>query len=196
MGRERAGHTLQPSALVNEAYLRLIDVNQVQWQNRAQFFGVAARTMRRILVDFARARASDKRGGGAHTLTLDEDGHIVGWQTRDAAFVCCEPDGKRTSRPEVAFAQAVYGILLGIGTLCHSTDGLWARRLGPVTRRCAEAEAFIRGHRLWPLEGPRLRYVNEGHAGAPVRKARVWMGRSCGSMEASPTGEVSSCPWA
>ena len=71
MGRERAGHTLQASALVNEAYLRLIDVNQVQWRNRAQFFGVAARTMRRILVDFARARGSDKRGGGVHKVTLD-----------------------------------------------------------------------------------------------------------------------------
>ncbi len=56
---------------MNEAYLRLIDVNQVQWQNRAQFFGVAARTMRRILVDFARARGSDKRGGGVHKVTLD-----------------------------------------------------------------------------------------------------------------------------
>ena len=71
MGRERPGHTLQATALVNEAYLRLIDVNQVQWQNRAQFFGVAARTMRRILVDFARARGSDKRGGGVHKVTLD-----------------------------------------------------------------------------------------------------------------------------
>ena len=71
MGRERPGHTLQASALVNEAYLRLIDINQVQWQNRAQFFGVAARTMRRILVDFARARGSDKRGGGVQKVTLD-----------------------------------------------------------------------------------------------------------------------------
>ena len=71
MGRERAGHTLQASALVNEAYLRLIEVDQVQWHNRAQFFGVAARTMRRILVDFARARGSDKRGGGVHKVTLD-----------------------------------------------------------------------------------------------------------------------------
>jgi RNA polymerase sigma factor (TIGR02999 family) len=71
MGRERAGHTLQASALVNEAYLRLIDINQVQWHNRAQFFGVAARTMRRILVDFARAHDSDKRGGDVHKVTLD-----------------------------------------------------------------------------------------------------------------------------
>jgi RNA polymerase sigma factor (TIGR02999 family) len=72
MGRERAGHSLQASALVNEAYLRLIDINKVQWQNRAQFFGVAARTMRRILVDFARARGSGKRGGDIRKVSLDE----------------------------------------------------------------------------------------------------------------------------
>nr|WP_237050818.1 sigma-70 family RNA polymerase sigma factor [Luteitalea pratensis] len=72
MGRERADHTLQASALVNEAYLRLIDVNKVQWQNRAQFFGVAARTMRRILVDFARARGCGKRGAGIRHVSLHE----------------------------------------------------------------------------------------------------------------------------
>ena len=61
--RERQGHTLQTSALVNEAYLRLADAQTIDWQNRAHFFGVAARLMRQILVDFARARASQKRGG-------------------------------------------------------------------------------------------------------------------------------------
>jgi RNA polymerase sigma-70 factor (ECF subfamily) len=69
---ERDGHTLQATALVNEAYLRLIEVRQVQWQNRAHFFAMAARLMRRILVDAARARGYQKRGGGAHTLSLDE----------------------------------------------------------------------------------------------------------------------------
>ncbi len=62
--RERPGHLLQPTALVNEAYLRLIDCDNIQWQNRAQFFAVAAQLMRRILVDFARARNFAKRGGG------------------------------------------------------------------------------------------------------------------------------------
>lgn len=69
--REQAGHTLQPTALVNEVYLRLVDRRRVSWQNRAQFFGFAARTMRRILVDHARARRAAKRGGGAETLALD-----------------------------------------------------------------------------------------------------------------------------
>jgi RNA polymerase sigma factor (TIGR02999 family) len=72
MARERADHTLQATALVNEVYLRLIDVTQVRSQNRAQFFALAARVMRRVLVDFARARGSGKRGGGAEKVTLDE----------------------------------------------------------------------------------------------------------------------------
>ena len=72
MGRERSGHTLQTSALVNEAYLRLIDWKNVKWQNRAHFFAVSAQLMRRILVDFARANAYAKRGGGALHLDLEE----------------------------------------------------------------------------------------------------------------------------
>ena len=72
MAGERPGHTLQATALVNEAYLRLIEVNQVRWQNRAHFFAMASRVMRRILVDAARARGYQKRGGGAETVSLDE----------------------------------------------------------------------------------------------------------------------------
>jgi RNA polymerase sigma factor (TIGR02999 family) len=72
MRNERAGHTLQTSALINEAYLRLIDAQQVRWQNRAHFFGIAAQLMRRVLVDFARSRGYQKRGGGALQVSLDE----------------------------------------------------------------------------------------------------------------------------
>jgi RNA polymerase sigma-70 factor, ECF subfamily len=72
MKHERTGHILQATALVNEVYLRLIDVKQVQWQNRAHFFAMAARLMRRILIDAARARGYQKRGGGARPLSLDE----------------------------------------------------------------------------------------------------------------------------
>ncbi|HYT66733.1 MAG TPA: sigma-70 family RNA polymerase sigma factor [Vicinamibacterales bacterium] len=71
MRRERPGHTLQTSALINEAYLRLVDARGVQWQNRAHFFGVSAQVMRHILVDFARARQNLKRGGGAQPVSLD-----------------------------------------------------------------------------------------------------------------------------
>lgn len=72
MRKERAGHTLQTSALVNEAYLRLVGARDVRWQNRAHFFAVSARMMRHILVDFARAKNNLKRGGGALHVSLDE----------------------------------------------------------------------------------------------------------------------------
>jgi RNA polymerase sigma-70 factor (ECF subfamily) len=72
MGRESPEHTLQTSALINEAYLKLVDQQNVQWQNRAHFFAVAAQVMRHILVDHARSRNYAKRGGGAPKLPLDE----------------------------------------------------------------------------------------------------------------------------
>jgi RNA polymerase sigma factor (TIGR02999 family) len=70
--RERRDHSLTPTALVHEAYLKLVDQRAVQWQNRAHFFGIAAQAMRRILVDHARARAADKRGSGQRLVSLDE----------------------------------------------------------------------------------------------------------------------------
>jgi len=70
--RERAGHTLQTTALINEAYLKLIDQREVNWQNRAHFFGIAAQMMRRILVDYARQRHRAKRGGIAEDLPLEK----------------------------------------------------------------------------------------------------------------------------
>ena len=71
MSHERANHTLQPTALVNEAYLRLVQIHKVKWQDRAHFFAVAARVMRRILVDSARARRRDKRGRAIAPVPLD-----------------------------------------------------------------------------------------------------------------------------
>jgi RNA polymerase sigma factor (TIGR02999 family) len=71
LNRERSGHTLQPTALVHEAYVRMVDMD-VAWQDRAHFFALSARLMRRILVDHARARASQKRGGGLRPVTLEE----------------------------------------------------------------------------------------------------------------------------
>jgi len=72
MAGERAGHSLQATALVNEAYVRLIDVQRLDWQNRAHFLAMAARLMRRILVDAARAKRYQKRGGGGVKVTFDE----------------------------------------------------------------------------------------------------------------------------
>ena len=73
---ERAGHTLQPTALVNEAYLRLVDVRRMSWQDRTHFFAMSARLMRRVLVDFARSRKYQKRGGGGMKVSLDEANEV------------------------------------------------------------------------------------------------------------------------
>src|SRR5262249_17438757 len=70
MRREKPGHTLQPTALVHEAYIKLVDSSRVRWQNRAHFFAVAAQLMRRVLVDFARNRRYQKRGGDWHEVTF------------------------------------------------------------------------------------------------------------------------------
>ena len=83
MAGERPGHALQTTALVNEVYLKLVDCRQMNWQDRAHFFAVSARLMRRILIDFARSRGYQKRGGGAFHLSLD-----------DTPSVCHEPDAQ------------------------------------------------------------------------------------------------------
>jgi RNA polymerase sigma factor (TIGR02999 family) len=83
MAGERQGHLLQPTALVNEAWLRLIDWQNVEWQNRAHFFGLAAQIMRRILVDFARARSREKRGGDALHVSLSEATNVASVRSAD-----------------------------------------------------------------------------------------------------------------
>ena len=83
MAGERPGHTLEPTALVNEAYLRLVDLKQMQWQDRAHFFAMAARLMRRILVDFARSRRYQKRGGGAKQVSFTEALDVADTQPTD-----------------------------------------------------------------------------------------------------------------
>jgi RNA polymerase sigma-70 factor, ECF subfamily len=93
MRREKAGHILQTSALINEAYLRLVDRPRIHWENRAQFFGIAARVMRRILVDEARKRKSDKRGGEAIHVTLNEATNVAHGQ---AANVVALDDALKT----------------------------------------------------------------------------------------------------
>jgi RNA polymerase sigma factor (TIGR02999 family) len=83
MSRERPGHTLQTTALVDEAYLRLIDQKDVRWQSRTHFFAIAAELMRRILVDYARSHARVKRGGGAQMVSLDEAALVSGERSTD-----------------------------------------------------------------------------------------------------------------
>jgi RNA polymerase sigma factor (TIGR02999 family) len=78
LSRERANHTLQPTALVHEAYMRLIDQSSVSWQNRAQFFGLASHLMRNVLVDHARRRRAAKRGGACYALSISKAERIAG----------------------------------------------------------------------------------------------------------------------
>jgi RNA polymerase sigma factor (TIGR02999 family) len=108
MGHERVGHTLQATALVNEAYLRLVDIHQVRWQNRAHFFAMSARLMRRILVDVARAKHYQKRGAGARKVSLDE-GLLVSDPGRDlvalddALKALAEVDPRKSQVVEMRF---------------------------------------------------------------------------------------------
>src|SRR5688500_9605141 len=77
MSRERQGHTLQTTALINEAYVRLVDQRNVQWANRSHFFAISAQIMRRILIDHARRHGYAKRGGGARQVSLDETATVI-----------------------------------------------------------------------------------------------------------------------
>jgi len=97
MAHERVGHTLQATALVNEAFVRLIDVRQVKWQDRAHFFAMSSRLMRRILVDFARAKGYQKRGGGAQKVSFDE-----------ALFVAREPGQDLVALDDALTALAAF----------------------------------------------------------------------------------------
>jgi RNA polymerase sigma factor (TIGR02999 family) len=85
MRRERLGHTMQTTALIHEAYLRLVDQTRVRWENQAHFFGIAARLMRQILIEHARSHTRAKRGGGAGTIALDEA--VLVSQARAAALL-------------------------------------------------------------------------------------------------------------
>jgi len=102
MRRERRGHTLQTSALVNEAFLRLTNAQHIRWHDRAHFLGISARLMRRVLVDHARARGYHKRGGGARRVTLDE-GLVA--SPEPAVDVAAQPDRVRDSEPRREFSR-------------------------------------------------------------------------------------------
>jgi RNA polymerase sigma factor (TIGR02999 family) len=109
MSGQSAGHTLQTTALVNEAYLRLVDLSQVGWQNRAHFFAVSARLMRRILIDFARSRNYLKRGGGTQKVPLEEAMQIAAVPNFDlvaldeALTALAEIDSRKSQVVELRF---------------------------------------------------------------------------------------------
>lgn len=113
LARERAGHTLQPTALVNEAYLRLVDQTRVNWQSRAHFYGVAASMMRRVLIDHARSHAAGKRGGTAIRLSLDDlqiplEERAAGLLALDEALVrLAEVDERKSRVVELRFFAGI-----------------------------------------------------------------------------------------
>jgi RNA polymerase sigma-70 factor, ECF subfamily len=88
--RERVDHTLQTTALIHEAYLKLIDQNQVEWQNRSHFFAIAAQAMRRILVDYARERHREQRGGAAENLPIEEAAFVAAAEEKSIDLVALD----------------------------------------------------------------------------------------------------------
>ena len=142
MKRESPGHTLQTSALVNEAFVRLIDQKDVRWQNRAHFFGIAAQMMRRILVDYARSRNYAKRGGGAKQISLNEgltvsverSAEVV--QVHEALEQLAEFDTRKSQIVELRFfgglsieeTAAVLGVSSGTVMRDWTLAKAWLRR--------------------------------------------------------------------
>lgn len=137
MRRERPGHTLQPTAVVHEAFMRLVDQQEIDWQDRAHFLGIAARVMRRILVEHARRHGASKRGGGSDQVTLDED--LLPRQDPSFSLLALDQVLTRFAAVDPRSAQVaelrVFGGLtvretaheLGVSTRTVNTDWMMAR---------------------------------------------------------------------
>jgi RNA polymerase sigma factor (TIGR02999 family) len=134
MRRERSDHTLQATALVHEAYLKLVDQSRTGWESRAHFLGIAARAMRQILVDHARARAAAKRGGGWHRMTLDtglgpaEDSAFEIMALHDAleTLATVDPRAARGVELRVFGGMTVAEIAHVLGVSKRTVDADWA----------------------------------------------------------------------
>jgi RNA polymerase sigma factor (TIGR02999 family) len=140
MRRERPGQTMQTTALVNEAYLRLIDSSRVHWQNRAHFFAIAAQLMRRILVDFARSRHNLKRGGRAERVSLDEA--LVISPEKDADIVALDDALKALASLDARQSQVVELRFFG-GLSINETAEVLKVSEGTVRRDWSLAKAWL-----------------------------------------------------
>ena len=138
--RERAGHTLQPTALVHEAYLRLVEQRNVDWHDRAHFYGVAAQVMRRILVDHARRHAARKRGDGAHQVPLEEVVMVLA--APDTSVLALDQALTRLERVDPGLAQIVELRAFGGMTIDESAHVL---KVSPSTakREWRTAKAWL-----------------------------------------------------
>ena len=140
---EDAGHTLQPTALVHDAYLRLDDQRRMRWQNRAQFFGVAAELMRRVLVDYARAREAAKRGGGATQVTLgDADGVAMASPEPAAEVLALDAALQRLARLDPELARLVELRYFGGLTIEETAEALGVSP-ATVKREWTAARAWL-----------------------------------------------------
>lgn len=141
MRRENAGHVLQTSALINEAYLRLVDQPRIQWESRAHFFGIAAHLMRRILVDDARKRNSAKRGGSLIQVPLDEVENLV--QQQAANVVAIDEALQRLEKTDARQSQIVE-LRFFAGLSIEETANLLKVSLGTVMRDWTFARAWLK----------------------------------------------------
>ncbi|MEP6569533.1 MAG: sigma-70 family RNA polymerase sigma factor [Acidobacteriota bacterium] len=141
MKRERSGNTLQTSALVNEAFVKLVDQKDVHWQNRAHFFGIAAQLMRRILVDHARSRQYLKRGGGAPHVSLEEVAIVS--QERSAEVVALDDALTSLAAVDARKSQIVELRFFG-GLSIGETAELLGVSAGTVMRDWTLAKAWLR----------------------------------------------------
>ena len=141
MLRERPAHTLQTAALVNEAFLRLVDQRDILWKNRAHFFGIAAQMMRRILVDYARSRRFAKRGGDAHNTTLDEE--LIMSQERSKEVVALDEALRNLSQFDLRKSQIVELRFFG-GLSIEETAAVLNVSPGTVKRDWMLAKAWLR----------------------------------------------------
>jgi RNA polymerase sigma factor (TIGR02999 family) len=141
MRRESAGHVLQTSALINEAYLRLVDQPKIQWESRAHFFGIAARLMRRILVDDARKRNSAKRGGSLIQVPWDEVENLA--QQQAANVVAVDDALKRLEAIDARQSQIVELRFFG-GLSIDETANVLRVSPGTVMRDWTFARAWLR----------------------------------------------------
>jgi RNA polymerase sigma-70 factor (ECF subfamily) len=139
--RERPGHTLQTSALLNEAYLRLVDQKNIHWQGRAHFFGIAARLMRQVLVDYARNRRYAKRGGDARRVSLDEA--MIVSEERAADVVALDDALKSLAEIDPRQSQIVELRFFG-GLTIEETAQVLAVSPGTVMRDWTLAKAWLR----------------------------------------------------
>jgi RNA polymerase sigma factor (TIGR02999 family) len=141
MRREKPGHTLQTSALVNEAYVRLVDQSKIQWESRAHFFGIAARLMRQILVDQARRKNFAKRGGGAIRVSLDSANALA--QEQSANVMALDEALKTLAQTDLRKSQIVELRFFGGMSIEETAEALNVSP-GTVMREWTFARAWLR----------------------------------------------------